>query len=194
MSEDHTKQALLEKMAELRFLAAGVRGITAQIDELAAQVAAHDFNSHKALSQEVRSKSLSSDVFPGASEKSIIRVELSPGQFVEGKFQDYRPARVSLWTRDGIIEVPFQILDEDLQRCFPHDPSVQHAQENKLVTDALRSLQEMATASFQEHVAQMKEFQDGVKVMGNIMREMKAENSALKMKNAELEAQVRELE
>lgn len=188
MGDDFTKRDCLKKLAEIRYAAAGFPGILLQIDGLDSSIAKHDFDAHSERSKTIREGLLSTDLFPGASRKKLIRVELSPGQFVEGKFQDYRPACVSFWTRDGIIEVPFHLLEKDLQRCFPNDPTVQG---EKILTQAISDMNDLLaqlSAAYADAEAQLNNHREMAESLNQRLKELADENSALTSENSALKA------
>ncbi len=56
-----------------------------------------------------------------AEGKRMIRVELRKGGTIEGHFLGYQPAVLRFETAKGIVDVPFCLIPEDLQRVFPQD-------------------------------------------------------------------------
>jgi len=66
---------------------------------------------------ESRRSMLDGEVFPGASAKRMIRVDLINGRALEGKSAGYCPA-VEIWTTEGIQRVDVLELPEDLRMCF----------------------------------------------------------------------------
>ncbi len=57
------------------------------------------------------------------NEKRPVRVDLRNGETIEGIFEGYQPASLRFGVNGALLDIPFALIPEDLQRVFPQDGS-----------------------------------------------------------------------
>jgi hypothetical protein len=145
-----------------------------------------------------RTAMLAGDIFPGAARKQMIRVDLSDGRTLEGKFTSYSPA-IEMWTPSaGIVKLSLLDLPEELRHCFERELEARYVRILEAATDSVNRCRDHTTAYIEASEESYKHLANRVRDLEEVfprqeadLKRLIAENTALQLENAELRSELR---